>query len=171
MKFSLAILSTLVIALCGLFFLTHRINDARFAAMEARLAATAVEEDYEVGITMAWLQRWTDKLGRSAEAGHWELASFYLHEIEETAEDLINAGVEDEGHNISELVRGMLWPAIEPLEAAVEARDAALFATRYTALIQNCNSCHGATGFAHVRITPPAPPNPWNQDFTPLPKE
>lgn len=162
MKFFLALLSALVVALSLLLFIALRASDARFAAIEAKL----VPEQTEVGITMAWMQRWTDKLGRAAEAGHWELAGFYLHEIEETAEGLIEAKVVDEGHNISELVRAMLMPAIESLEGAVANKDAALFATRYTALIQTCNACHVATDHSAIRIAAPSTAlNPWSQDF------
>jgi hypothetical protein len=162
MKFFLALLSALVIALSLLLFIALRANDARFAAIESKLAPVQTE----VGITMAWMQRWTDKLRRAAEAGHWELASFYLHEIEETAEGLIAAKVVDEGHNISELLRTMLMPAIESLEQAAEAKDAALFDARYIALIQTCNACHVTTDHAAIRIAAPSSAlNPWNQDF------
>lgn len=165
MKFFLALLAALVIALCVLLFIALRANDARFAAIEAKL----VPEQTEVGITMAWLQRWTDKLGRSAEAGHWALAGFYLHEIEETAAGLVAAKVVDEGHNISALIQTMLLPAIAGAEVAVEARDSALFAKRYDALIQTCNACHVTTDHAAIRIAaPPTALNPWSQDFRPL---
>jgi len=164
MKFFLALLSALVIALCVLLFIALRANDARFAAIEAKL----VPEQTEVGITMAWLQRWTDKLGRAADAGHWELASFYLHEIEETAGGLVAAQVVDEGHDISSLIQSMLLPAIEAAEEAVEAKNNALFTTHYTALIQTCNACHVATNHGAIRIAaPPIALNPWSQDFRP----
>ncbi|HRJ48179.1 MAG TPA: hypothetical protein PKY38_12520 [Opitutaceae bacterium] len=170
MKYSLAVLSALVIALCVLIFIMVRTHDARFNALETKLAAAAAE--HEVGITMAWLQRWTDKLGRAADAGNWPLADFYLHEIDETAEDLIKAGVVDEGHDISALTRAMLLPVVESLESAVKARDAAVFDQRYTALIQTCNACHAATGHGQVQIARPSPAiNPWNQDFRPAPAQ
>ncbi len=162
MKFFLALLSVMVIALSLLLFIALRANDARFAAIEAQLNP----EHSEVGITMAWMQRWTDKLGRAAEAGHWELASFYLHEIEETAEGLVEAQVVDAGHDISALVRTLLLPAIESLEEATEAKDVALFTTRYTALIETCNACHAKTDHGAIRIAAPSTAlNPWSQDF------
>lgn len=162
MKFFLALLAALVIALSLLLFIALRANDARFAAIEAML----VPEQKEVGITMAWMQRWTDKLGRAAEAGHWELAGFYLHEIEETAEGLIEAKVVDEGHNISELLRTMLVPVIQSLEQAADAKDAALFGAHYATLIQTCNACHVTTDHGAIRIAAPSTAlNPWSQNF------
>ncbi|MCW5547620.1 MAG: hypothetical protein KIT44_01515 [Opitutaceae bacterium] len=168
MKFFLSLLAALLVALCLLMAVSLRTNEARFRAIEARLAPA--EPVHEVGITMAWIQRWTDKLGRAAAAENWELADFYLHEIEETAGDLINAGVVDEGHDISALVRTMLMPAVESVEEAVKARDAALFDRRYTAMIQTCNACHVATAHGQVQIAvPPAALNPWSQEFRPAP--
>lgn len=162
MKFFLALLAALVIALSLLLFIALRANDARFVAIETKL----VPAQSELGITMAGLQRWTDKLGRAAEAGNWELAGFYLHEIEETAEGLVQAQVVHEGHNISALVQTMLLPVVEGLEEATEAKDTAVFATRYTALIQTCNACHVTTDHGAIRIAAPSTAlNPWSQDF------
>jgi mono/diheme cytochrome c family protein len=126
------------------------------------------ETDYDLVGAMSSLQRWTDKLGRAAAAGNWPLADFYLHEIEEATEDLAKAGVVYHEQPVSQLTGLMLEPAVESLEQAVKAQDAALFRTRYPAFVQTCNACHQATGYGFLRVTEPEPsPNPWNQDFAP----
>ncbi len=153
----------LLAIVCGYLLTSLRQAEARVAALEAALT----DESPEVGIAMAWIQRWTDKLGRSADARHWELAGFYLHEIEETADELIAAGVvEEDGTKISELMQAMLMPAVESLEEAVAAQDLGLFVTHYTTLINTCNDCHVATKHPFIRVTPPTIGlNPWSQEF------
>jgi hypothetical protein len=126
--------------------------------------------EVELAKSMAWMQTWTDKAGRAGAAENWPLADFYVHELEEAAEELIEAGVVYEGHQVGELVKTMLEPAIEALEDAVKAQNAGLFAERYTTLIATCNACHVATEHAYVRVTAPdLTINPWAQDFTPAP--
>ena len=63
----------------------------------------------------------------------------------------------------------MLTPAVESLEEAVKAGDAALFRTRYPALVQTCNACHQGTGYGFIHVTEPdLALNPWNQNFAPV---
>jgi hypothetical protein len=127
-------------------------------------------EEIELAKSMAWMQTWTDKAGRAGAAENWELADFYLHELEEAAEELIDARVVYEGHKVGELVKTMLEPAIESLEGAVKAKDPVLFAERYTTLIATCNACHVTTEHGYVRIAAPdLSINPWAQDFRPVP--
>ena len=153
----------LLAIVCGYLLTSLRQTGARVAALEAALA----DESPEVGIAMAWIQRWTDKLGRAADAGHWELAGFYLHEIEETADELIAAGViEEDGTNISELMKTMLMPAVESLEEAVAAQDLGPFVTHYTTFINTCNDCHVAAKHPFIKVTHPSIGlNPWGQEF------
>ncbi len=126
------------------------------------------ESEYDLVGAMASLQRWTDKLGRAGAAENWPLADFYLHEMEEAAEELAEAGVVYHDQPVSQLTGVMLKPAVESLEEAVKAQDAALFRTRHTVLVQTCNACHTATGYGFIRITPPdLSINPWNQNFSP----
>jgi hypothetical protein len=126
------------------------------------------DSEYDLVGAMASLQRWTDKLGRAGAAGNWPLADFYLHEMEEATEELAEAGVIYHEQPVSQLTGVMLKPAVESLEEAVKAKDAELFRTRYTTLVQTCNVCHSATGYGFIRVTEPVLSfNPWNQDFTP----
>ena len=62
------------------------------------------------------LPTFTHKLALSVEARNAELAGFYLHEAEETAEAIRDEIPEYEGLPIGPLVGSMLMPHIERLE-------------------------------------------------------
>src|SRR5690606_28866725 len=57
-------------------------------------------EHGELAPHMASLQRFAEKLHLAGEAGNWALAGFYEHEIEETAEAVIEGGFEEDGQEI-----------------------------------------------------------------------
>lgn len=117
---------------------------------------------------MAALQRWTDKLGRAGAEANWEVADFYLHELEETAQALIAARVVYREQPVGHYTAAMLGPAVEAVENAVKAGDGALFRERYATLVKTCNACHEVTGFGHLVMTEPDMSfNPWPQDFRP----
>ncbi|AKS40425.1 hypothetical protein [Wenzhouxiangella marina] len=109
------------------------------------------------------MQYFSHKLGLAIDAGHIELADFYAHEIEETLEQA--ASIESyKGQPVGQLVEGMLEPAFERLEDALdEAPDQA--SARFDALIQACNACHQATGFGLIRLQR-RHDNPFMQDFS-----
>lgn len=121
----------------------------------------------ELAYHMAYLERYADKLHFAGEAGHWELARFYLHEIEETAELVIAEGHVEEGVELAPLVETMLLPAVERAEAAVEAGAPAAFAEAYAGLVAACNSCHEASAHGFIQITVPERTGYPNQDFRP----
>jgi hypothetical protein len=127
-------------------------------------------EEHDLVHSMAMMQRWLDKTGRAAAEENWPLADFYLHELEETTDDLVAAQVVYHDQPVSVLTATMLVPAIEALEEAAKAENSVLFRSRYETLVLTCNACHDATGYGFIRITLPDPSvNPWNQDFRPAP--
>jgi len=104
----------------------------------------------------------------AGETGNWELAKFYQHEMEETAEAVIDAHVMDEGFPVSKTMSTMLPDALDSVKAALNAKDRDLFRSRYTSLVATCNACHGAANHAFIRVAVPTGPSAfWNQDFTP----
>lgn len=120
---------------------------------------------------MASMQRFGEKLYLAAEAGNWPLADLYAHELEEAAEELIEGGFEKNDVDLGDFARLNFLPALERVEAAVRAGDAAAFEPAYAALAASCNACHAASGYGLVRIivpTDPTRPYP-SQDFAPAP--
>lgn len=124
-------------------------------------------EHGEIAPHMAALQRFAEKLHLAGEAGHWELAGFYEHELEETAGALIAGDFEEGGQEIGPLVEQFLLPAVARVGEAVEAGDGAAFEAAYGELVTSCNACHAVTNHGFVRIVVPDG-NPYpSQDFAP----
>ena len=122
------------------------------------------EEDVELGVIMAHVQRYTEKLYFSGKAGNAPLAGFYLHELEETVEDLAKKKVVDDGMPVGEMAGAMLNPALQRLRA-LDFKDPAAFEKEYVALVETCNACHAATKHGFVKIKVPKTPTYQNQSF------
>lgn len=128
-------------------------------------AACAHMAEPELAAMMGDLQRFAHKVGLSIEAENQPLASFYLHEVEETLEAI---GEEVPFHDewpIGELVNTIMRPAVEPLEVAVEAGKWAEAKASYEVMIDGCNRCHTATEHEFLVMLPPLGANPYNQSF------
>lgn len=125
-------------------------------------------EHFELAVSMSHFQRYADKLYFAGVKQNWPLADFYLHEIEETAEEIEKAKVIDDGINVSEHIGLMLKPAIETLEKTVKSQNAPNFDKDYRLLVASCNNCHAATKHEFVQITVPEKPTYQNQRFEPV---
>jgi hypothetical protein len=117
---------------------------------------------------MSHLQRHTHKLQLSVEARHPDLVGFYLHEIEEVAEEIRDEVETYDDHPIGRLTGEMLLPAVEALEEPTEAGDWEAADAAFDRLLAACNACHATTAHGYIRIVR-TPGNPYNQDFSPTP--
>ena len=135
-------------------------------ALLAAAAAGPAHADGGLAALMHTLQTHAHKLQLSVAARNGELAYFYLHELEETAEEIIAEVAEYDGYPIAALTREMLLPSVESLEDAVKARDWAASDARFAKLLKSCNGCHVVAGHGFIRIVP-ADGNPFAQDFAP----
>lgn len=124
-------------------------------------------EEPELASAMAQLQYFTHKLALSVEARNAELAGFYLHEAEETAESIRDGIPEYEGMSIGPLVGSMLIPLIERVEESLDEPDWPQVDRALSETVQSCNSCHEATehGFIVIELRPGL--NPYMQSFRP----
>lgn len=133
-------------------------------------ASAAGSEEGEEGMIdkMISMQYFTQKVGLSLRASNFELADFYLHEMEELMEELAEIDSYD-GYPIGKLTPAMLGPSVEKLEDAVDDRDAALALKTYSETITACNACHLATGKQVIRIVDRSTePHNFLQDFQPV---
>ena len=122
------------------------------------------------GEFMSNIQAHHVKLWFAGKNENWALADFEIHEIMEALDDIEKYQTE---RKESQLV-GMIHPALDSVNVAIENKDAALFKDTYIALTNTCNRCHRAAdfGFNIVKI-PDAQPFS-NQEFKPntrLPSE
>jgi hypothetical protein len=115
---------------------------------------------------MGHMQTFTHKLLLSAEAENPELVDFYLHELEEVTEDVVEGVPEYDGHAIGDLVQAMLVPEIERLEDIARRRDWTEMRAGLANLVTSCNSCHVATDHGYIRISQTSDFNPYLQDFS-----
>lgn len=129
------------------------------------LATPALATEPGLVVMMSRLQTYTHKLQLSLDASNAELGDFYLHEIEEAAEYVVDNLPLYRDFPVGQLTREMLLPAIEAVEDAVESGDWAQSRTAYAELVQACNACHAATGKGYIHIVP-AEGNPFAQDFS-----
>jgi len=121
----------------------------------------------ELAEYMMRLQWYANKLFFAGEAGNQQLADFYLHEIEEVMEDVVQAGIVDEGIQVSEHIKAYGLSYAEDFLAEVRAEGLGSFGERYEGLIANCNSCHTVTEHSYIKIITPTVPVVSNQDFRP----
>ena len=129
------------------------------------LAAPAFANGTGLAVMMQRMQTYTHKLQLSLAAGNAQLGDFYLHELEEAAEYVIDHIALYDDVPVGQLTREMLLPAIEALEDAVDSGDSAQGGIAYGRLLEACNACHAATGKNYIRIVPAAG-NPFAQDFS-----
>ena len=132
---------------------------------EMNISASNEAESFEIAHYMNTIQVHFSKLYFAAASENEELAAFYLHELEESFEEIVKANVVDEGHNISAYAKQFGLEPVERLHESVEENGLAGFGEEYDNLINNCNSCHQITDhkFIHI-ITPETPPFD-NQSF------
>jgi len=135
-------------------------------AAGALAAGPALASGAGLAERMAHLQRHTHKLQLSVEAKNPRLVGFYVHEIEEMAEEIRDEIPSYDGQPVGRLAAEMLLPAVEALESPVEAGDWEAAGIAFDRLIATCNTCHDATEHGYIRIRK-AEGNPFNQDFSP----
>lgn len=135
------------------------------ADTDADTAASGENGEPELAEAMSRMQYYTHKLTLSVEAENAELTGFYIHEMEELADEIVGDIPEYEGHEIGRLVESMLVPEIEALEERIDGDDWAEASASIDDLILSCNNCHTATDHGFVVIERPAD-NPFMQSFT-----
>ena len=112
-------------------------------------------DDFELAQPMGQMQKYMDKLHFAGLEGNWQLAGFYLHELEEQAEKIVEAGVAEDEVDVSKLTQQLLVSQIEQLESLVEAGDSVKFKSGYLELVNRCNSCHQASNHGFIMIKVP----------------
>ncbi len=116
--------------------------------------------------TMTVMQTVVHKIAYAIDNENGELLDFYIHELEEAAEDLIEADLVYHDQPVGQLTATMLEPTIEDLEDALEDGDWDRVRERNQVVIQACNNCHVSTGYPSILVTERAEVNPYNQDFS-----
>lgn len=168
---SLAITATILLATYLLFHVAALEEQTKILKASLNLALSEqpkAEEAVELADIMEKLQRHSNKLYFAGRAQNWDLAAFYLEEIEETVKGIEKKDIMEGQINISGLMQGLILPEVEQLEAAVQRKDSQLFQKQYGALTSSCNACHVTANHPYIVIQPPQVAVMDNQRFEPI---
>lgn len=124
------------------------------------------QEEVELAVIMSQLQTHAHKFALSVEAENHELASFYMHEMEESAKTISEEVPTYEGYDIADLLGQYLEPQMESTEEALGKENWENVRQQTIKLVDSCNSCHTASDHGFVKITTDFDKNPFNQDFS-----
>ena len=108
-------------------------------------------EEVELAHLMSNLQYFMHKVGLSIAAENNKLAKFYVHELEEAIEEIMEVESYDD-YPIGQLTKSMLLPVFSKLDEKIESADLKIADEGYEALINACTSCHIATKHEFIKI-------------------
>ena len=112
-------------------------------------------EGIEVAVFMQRLQVFANKLYASSSNGEDELVEFYLHEMGEVMDQLVEANVSEDGFNVSENMEIFGIRALEEYSKAYAGKVGN--ADEYhMALVMKCNACHTASGHGFLQMSLPS---------------
>jgi hypothetical protein len=153
----------LIISFFGLFACNQQTDQTkalqnRIDSLENKLVNT-----YKPGFGefMSAIQAHHAKLWFAGQNQNWKLADFEVHEIVEAIEDIQKFQTErKESQSI-----GMINPALDSVNNAIQQKNPALFKSSYTLLTNTCNNCHRAVDFEFNVVKIPENQPFSNQDF------
>ena len=135
-----------------------RISGSRMDSLEKTLAGS-----YKPGFGefMSGIQNHHAKLWFAGINQNWKLADFEIHEIMEAITAIQKYQTErPESKEI-----GMINPALDSVNLAIQHKNLILFKSSYTILTNTCNNCHQATNFEFNVVKIPDLQTFSNQDF------
>jgi hypothetical protein len=145
-------------------------QDAEIAALKAEVqalkaapqgTAAATAEGPELGAQMLELQLRHARLYQAVQARNWVLAQFQLAELRESFAGVVETNGEHaalQPQRLADVLPAMTDPALEQLQEAIDAHDAAKLDTAYDALSTACTACHAAAGHGFLVIQRPRTP-------------
>jgi hypothetical protein len=135
------------------------------SACEPAPAVPEEEPSQDLPALMMFMQRYAEKLHMAGQEGNWELAAFYVHELEETGEALRDGGYEARGLSLTSLADTSFLPAVREVDRAIDV-DPQAFDASFRRLAASCNTCHQASGYGFLRIVVPEEARPFpSQQF------
>jgi cytochrome c553 len=145
-------------------------QDAQIAALKAEVEAlkaapkgpaAAPAQGPELGAQMLELQIRHARLWQAVQARNWVLAQFQLAELRESFAGVVETNGEHaalQPQRLAEVLPAMTDPALEQLQEAIDAHDAAKLDAAYDALGAACTACHAASGHGFLVIQRPRTP-------------
>ncbi|WP_407187636.1 c-type cytochrome [Bradyrhizobium centrosematis] len=135
---------------------------AIFAAVAASSGAPAQPAPVDVSAALSDLmtrvQLQHAKLWFAGKLSNWSLATYEIQHIDDALERTSKL-VPDPARIVAAKVQ------LQAVRQAVQQKDVPAFTKAYSALTNECNSCHRASGFASITIQVPVRPPVTNQLF------
>lgn len=155
----------LIIITFGLFTCNQQTDNTKLLQNQIDSLKNKLAGSYKPGFGefMGNIQAHHAKLWFAGKNNNWKLADFEIHEIMEAIEDIQKYQSE---HKESQLI-GMINPALDSVNIAIEQKNSELFKSSYTLLTNTCNKCHHATNFEFNVVKIPDLQTFSNQDFKP----
>ena len=141
---------------------TQALQD-RVDSLELKLSGSYIPG---FGEFMGYVQVHHAKLWFAGRNANWELAGFELDEIREAIDNIQKY----ETDRPETKLIGMIDPALDKMQDAIEKQDPELFKTGYTLLTSTCNSCHTAAKYGFNVVKVPDTPPFSNQVFSNPPR-
>lgn len=110
-------------------------------------------EEIELAIVMGRMQLYMNKLYFSGINNNNELRDFYVHELEEAMDEIVEGNVMDDGVDISQNMEMYGTAQLEVFEKSMAGDKA--FKDAYNNLVNACNSCHKASKYPFIIIKEP----------------
>ncbi len=116
-----------------------------------------LKKEVDLVALMGRMQLFMNKLYFAGIGENKELRDFYVHELEETMEEIEEGEVMHEGVNISQNMQMYGSAQLKVFEDAL-AENSTDFKTAYNGFINACNSCHTASKYPFIIIKEPTKP-------------
>jgi hypothetical protein len=152
----------IMIVVCGLCFAgtsgacAQQLESKKNAEPEARI---------ELAQIMLRMQMHMDKLHFALQLKNEPLSAFYVHELGEALDEIVEANLKEDNVDLSPLVKTMVTPKLKTLSQNIATANYTLAGSTYLELMESCNSCHQATKHGFIRIIVPKRPALDNQDY------
>jgi hypothetical protein len=161
MRYILILAIIFILASCG-----RQTNDTKQLQAHVDSLQKKLKDAYKPGLGeyMLGIQLHHAKLWFAGSNKNWKLADFEVHEIGESLDNIKKYCTDrPEVKSI-----GMIDPAINSINTAIQQKDIQLFKTAFMTLTNNCNNCHKTTQHEFNVVTIPTALPVVNQDFKPV---
>lgn len=162
-------LPAMLLLLCGACSPSGPNRSVEIAALRAELdamkkaapAPAHAAAPPELGQQMLELQLRHARLWQAGESGNWLLTQFQVAELRETFGGVVEQNGEHaalQPQRLADVLPAMIDPAMDQLQAAVDARDRRKFEAAYDGLSNACTACHAVSDHGFLVIQRPRTP-------------
>jgi hypothetical protein len=106
------------------------------------------------------------KLGAAGKQHNWPYLAYESSELRNAFSRIGRTIPAYRGNTLSDLFAAQITPALDDLDVAIKAKDAARFNAAYGKVTEACNTCHSALDHAYVVIRAPTISPYADQDFS-----